>query len=131
MNTDYKTLTQAESSTPAQRMETKPAVRPRYSVSEQEQSYTLRAVMPGVAKKDAQIHVENDTLTLTGHRAETAHADTVRYLHREISTADFRLQLTIGSDVDTTAVSATADSGILTVTLPKKESAKPRKITIS
>ena len=101
---------------------------PPVDVESTEDGYTLRAEMPGVDKSGLEITVDNGELTLVGHRqAVEAPGEPV---YREIRNYDFRRVYELDPAIDTTKISARIEQGILTVTLPKAESVKPRKITV-
>ena len=104
-------------------------VTPNVNIFETPEGYVLEAEMPGVAKDGVEISVEGTEITLTGHRRpETAAGET---LFRERTVADYRRVFELDPAIDTTKVSAKMEQGILTVTLPKSERVKPRKITVS
>ncbi|MDQ8202615.1 Hsp20/alpha crystallin family protein [Pelagicoccus sp. SDUM812003] len=87
-----------------------------------EERYYVVAEMPGVAKDAVDLKVENSVLTISV-KAESKGdgSESVRYLSRNI---------TVGEDIDMDLVSAKMENGLLTVTLPKAEERKPRKIAI-
>jgi len=93
-----------------------------------EEGYTLRAEMPGVDRAGLEITVDKGELTIVGHRQHEANAGEPIYL--EIRQADFRRVYEIDPAVDATRIAARIDQGVLTLTLPKAESIKPRKITV-
>ena len=83
--------------------------------------YTVRAEFPGVSKENLKVELENAVLTIVGERAAgDAEGPRVR-LERS---------LTVGDDINPEGVRARLSDGILTVTLPKSESVKPRAITV-
>ena len=103
-------------------------VTPLVDVESTEDGYTIRAEMPGVDKSDLEITVDNGELTLVGHRHPAEAPGEPVY--REIRNYDFRRVYELDPAIDTTKISARIEQGILTVTLPKAESVKPRKITV-
>lgn len=88
-----------------------------------ENAYTVVAELPGLSKEDLDIQLHNAVLTISGERkrGEDTNAQSVK-LSRSI---------TLGDDVNTEAVSAKMENGLLMVTLPKSEASKPKTIAIS
>lgn len=104
-------------------------VTPKVNIFETAEGYVLEAEMPGVGKDGVEITVEGTEITLTGHRTpEPAAGET---LFRERTVVDYRRVFELDPAIDTTKVSAKMEQGILTVTLPKSERVKPRKIAVN
>ena len=104
-------------------------VTPVASVVEDGDAYLLKVEMPGVNKEGLEISVENNELTITGRRSLAQIEGTL--IHRESRTEDFRRVFELDPSIDTSKISARIDQGFLTLTLPKAEQVKPRKITVS
>ena len=90
--------------------------------------YELMAEMPGVGKDGVEITVENGQLAIVGHR-RPLQANGQR-IYRERREHDFRRVYELDPSLDASRVSAKIDQGVLTVTLPKAEAVKPRRITV-
>jgi HSP20 family protein len=103
-------------------------VTPLVDVESSQEGYTIRAEMPGVDKSGLEITVDNGELTIVGHR-HTAEVPG-EAVYREIRNNDFRRVYDLDPAIDTTKISARIEQGVLTLTLPKAESVKPRKITV-
>ena len=103
-------------------------VTPLADVDSTDEGYTIRAEMPGVNKSDLEITVDNGELTLVGHRQ--VEPEPGEPVYREIRPVDYRRVYELDPTIDTTKISARIEDGVLTVTLPKAESVKPRKITV-
>jgi HSP20 family protein len=103
-------------------------VTPLADVDSADEGYTIRAEMPGVNKSNLEITVDNGELTLVGHRQ--VEAEPGEPVYREIRPVDYRRVYELDPTIDTTKISARIEDGVLTVTLPKAESVKPRKITV-
>ena len=103
-------------------------VTPLADVDFTDDGYTVRAEMPGVNKSSLEITVDNGELTLIGHRQSEPEAGEPVY--REIRPVDYRRVYELDPTIDTTKITARIEDGVLTVTLPKAESVKPRKITV-
>ena len=102
---------------------------PVASVVEDGDAYLLKVEMPGVNKEGLEISVENNELTITGRRDLAQIEGTL--IHRESRTEDFRRVFELDPSIDTSKISARIDQGFLTLTLPKAEQVKPRKIAVS
>lgn len=85
--------------------------------------------LPGVGKGDVSIQVdETDTLVI---RARNSHVEPDGIVHRQYRTGDYYRAFQISDDFDKEKVNAKLENGLLEVTIPKKESAKPKKIEIT
>lgn len=96
-----------------------------------EQEIVLRAELPGVAKSDIDLRVENNTLTLKGERKREDEVKTEQYHRVERSYGTFSRSFSLPSRIDTEKVRADFRDGLLTITLPVKEEAKPRQISVA
>jgi HSP20 family protein len=104
-------------------------ITPPSSVREIGDGYMLEIEMPGVKKDGLEISVENNELTVTGRRSLPAVEGTP--IHCESRPEDFRRMFEIDPSIDADKISAKIDQGLVTLTLPKAEHVKPRKITVS
>ena len=104
-------------------------VAPVATVLENEDGYTLQVEMPGVNKEGLEMWVENNELTIVGRRSMSAIAGTV--VHRESRRENFRRAFELDPSIDAGKISAKIEQGVVTLTLPKAEQVKPRKITVS
>ena len=86
--------------------------------------------LPGLRKEDIEISLQDGTLTIGGERKEESGQETAA-TRTERSTGKFRRSITLPTRVDVNKVSASYKDGILTVTLPKAEEAKPKQIQIN
>ena len=103
-------------------------LRPRASINETADGFTVQVEMPGVTQRGLEITFETGDLTLVGRRA--AHGDGHEVLHRESHAADYRRVFEVDNTIDAARIAARLDQGLLTLSLPKAESAKPRRIEI-
>jgi HSP20 family protein len=103
-------------------------ITPLVDVESKENAYIIRAEMPGVDKSNLEITVDKGELAIVGRRHIEPPAGEPVYL--EIRQADFRRVYELDPAVDTTKITAHIDQGVLTLTLPKAEAVKPRKITV-
>ena len=104
-------------------------ITPPSSVTEIADGYMLEIEMPGVKKDGLDISFENNELTITGRRSLPAVEGTL--IHRESRPENFRRMFEIDPSIDADKISAKIDQGLVTLTLPKAEHVKPRKITVS
>ena len=121
-------LTKEQRQTTTHNAPTGEFVSPEVNIFENKDGYVLEAEMPGVNKDGLEITLEGAELAITGHRnAETPPGQA---LFRERRAVDFRRVFELDPAIDTSRISARMDQGILTLTLPKSERVKPRKITV-
>ena len=104
-------------------------ITPTASVTEIADGYMLEIEMPGVKKDGLEISVENNELTIIGRRSLPPMEGTL--IHRESRPENFRRAFEIDPSIDADKISAKIEQGLVTLTLPKAEHVKPRKITVS
>ena len=104
-------------------------VAPSASVVEAADGYTLEVEMPGVNKERLEITVENNELTIVGRRSLPAAEGTL--IHRESRPENYRRTFELDPSIDANKISAKIDQGVVTLTLPKAENVRRRKITVS
>ena len=103
-------------------------VQPPADVSSTDVGYVIRAEMPGVEKDALEITVEHGELIILGRRKPIE--VTGELIYSEIRLHDFRRVYELDPSIDSTKISANIEEGILTVTLPKAETVKSRKIAV-
>ena len=113
----------------ADRAQNEQFVAPSASVVEAGDGYTLEVEMPGINKEGLEISIENNELTVLGHRSLPAVEGTL--IHRESRPENYRRTFELDPSIDANKISAKIDQGVVAVTLPKAEHIKPRKITVS
>jgi HSP20 family protein len=104
-------------------------VAPPASVIEGGDGYTLEVEMPGVTKDGLDISIENNELTIIGRRSLPVVQGTL--FHHESRPENFRRRFELDPSIDANKISARIEQGLATLTLPKAEHVKPRKITVS
>jgi len=104
-------------------------VAPEVNIFENKNEYVLEAEMPGVTKDGLEITLEANVLTLVGHRSDAT--PTGEAVYRESRPVDFRRVFELDPAIDADKISARVDQGVLTLTLPKAERVKPKKISVS
>ena len=123
-------IVKREQSVPANREETRTAGRvlvPAVDIFESDENLTLIADMPGVEKSGLEINLEKGLLTISGEMTSEKRG---KSLLREFSTANYYRQFKVSEHIDAEKSSAELNNGVLTLTIPKAESAKPKRIEI-
>lgn len=104
---------------------------PAVDIVETEDELIVKADLPDVPLEDIDVRVENGTLSLKGERKFEKELADKGYHRIERSYGSFMRTFTVPSSVDTERVSADYKNGVLTVTLPKKEAAKPKQVKVA
>jgi HSP20 family protein len=103
---------------------------PAVDIYETENELVVKAELPDVDLKDVDVRVENQTLTISGER-KFEKQDSAKGYHRiERSYGNFVRSFTVPNTFDTEKIGAEFKNGLLTVSLTKKEAAKPRQIKV-
>lgn len=103
---------------------------PPVDIKENEHALILTADVPGLKFEDIDVRVENGTLTIRGERKFEAKEEKTGYHRVERSYGAFQRVFDLPDTVDVEGVKADYKDGVLTVTLPKKEIAKPKQIKV-
>jgi HSP20 family protein len=103
---------------------------PSVDIYETENELVLQADLPDVEAKDIDVRVENQTLTIAGERKFASASNDKGYHRIERSYGNFVRSFSVPNAFDTDKINAAYKNGVLTVTLAKKETAKPRQIKI-
>jgi len=104
---------------------------PAVNVVETPESFKLEVAAPGFDKSNFNIHVENDTLTLSGQREAKEQVEGEKVTRREFRYESFKRSFKLPKSVNLETISAVYENGILNVAIPKKEEAKPVVKTIT
>jgi HSP20 family protein len=118
--------------TPARRGFEKPLnFQPKLNIQETENDYVVKLEVPGMKESDFDITLSDNVLTLKGHKSQDydEKEGNMHYVGR--SYGSFEQSIPINVEINEDAVSATAEQGILTIKLPKKEPSKDRTRKIS
>ncbi len=99
-------------------------------ISENENEFVVKGSLPGVKPEDVQITVHSDTLTIQGESKAEEEKKGERWHLRKRRFGSFQRSITLGTPVDSDKAQAQFEHGVLTLTLPKSESAKPRQIKV-
>ena len=110
--------------------EPKAGVFPLMNVTDDKDDYYVRAELPGLKADELDISVTGDTLSIGGERKLPSEDEKAQYHRREREAGRFSRIVTLPSQIDTGKVEARCTDGILMVTLPKAEAAKPKQISV-
>ena len=86
--------------------------------------------LPGVAKEDVKVNVNDGVLTISAERKQSELKENEQWIRNEISYGTFERSINLPYSVDVEKVSASQENGILRIVLPKHENAKPKQISI-
>ena len=103
---------------------------PAMDLVETDDSFVLRADLPGLSEEDIKLEFEDGTLTVSGERKAEHESKSEGYYRVERAFGSFSRSLTLPQGVDPEAVSANFDRGVLEIRIPKPEQRKPRRIEI-
>jgi len=108
--------------------EAKEYVLPEVDIFETKDGYVLEAEMPGVNKEGLEVTLEGTEMTIVGHRQNNGSPGAP--LFQERTAADYRRVFELDPAIDTAKITAKVEQGVLSLTLPKSERVKPRKIKV-
>ncbi len=97
------------------------------NVRDESEAYILTALVPGLKAEDLNVHVLEDIVTIEGRLLENSDSD---YLLQELPSGSFRRELRLPALLNAEKVEARIADGILTIRLPKAESARPHSIKV-
>ncbi len=103
---------------------------PAVDVFENKDAVKIVAELPGVQPSDVKIALENNTLSLTGEKQQVAEENADRVHRYERTYGTFERTFTLPSTVDADRIEALFEHGVLTISIPKAERAKPRQIEV-
>jgi len=103
---------------------------PHADVREEAERFVVAADLPGVEGKDIEITAEKGVLTIKGERHSERQSSKDGYESRERATGTFLRRFTLPESVDADAIKATHLNGVLEISIPKRATAQPRRITV-
>jgi HSP20 family protein len=104
---------------------------PPVDIHETDDALILKAELPGFSKNDVNVELKDNTLTLKGHRQEEKEVKEEQFHRRERAYGSFQRTFMLPASVDAEKVTANYKDGILELRLPKRETAKAKRISIS
>jgi HSP20 family protein len=103
---------------------------PLVNLTEDADSFFIRAELPGVHADDLDIQTTGNSVTISGERKIFAEVENARYHRRERDAGKFSRVVSLPDAINFDQTEATLTDGILTITIPKAEAAKPRQIAV-
>jgi len=104
---------------------------PAVDIYETEHELVVKADLPEVDPKDLDVRVENNILTIRGERKFEKKVNEDNYLRVERAYGSFARSFTLANTVNSDAIRADYQNGVLTLTIPKREEAKPKQIKVN
>ena len=104
---------------------------PAVDIYETEHELVVKADLPDIQPEELDIRVENNILTIRGERKFEKKVDEGNYLRVERSYGSFTRSFALANTVNTEAIKAEYKHGVLTLTIPKREEAKPKQIKVN
>jgi len=104
---------------------------PAMDIREEDNRYVLEADIPGVAREDLDITLEDSVLTIKGERTINSEENRESYRRKERIHGSFVRQFSLPDTVNTEAISAVITNGVLEIGIPKQEKPAPRKIAVN
>lgn len=108
----------------------RPVFTPPIDVVENDTGFVVTADVPGARPEDVEVSFEDHILTFKAQVAPRE-ADQTRYILREYRVGNYERSLRLGEDIDAERIEANLSGGVLTLTLPKRETARRRTIAIN
>ena len=103
---------------------------PLVNLTEDKNNYYIRAELPGIKGDDLEINATDNNISINGERKLPEENGSARFHRRERDFGRFSRAITLPGKVNNDKISANMKDGMLTITIPKAESAKPRQIQI-
>lgn len=103
---------------------------PSADIYESENALTVVVEMPGVSKDNVEVNIEDGVLTIEG-RLDFTKYDGLQPVYSEYNVGPYRRSFQIPNEIDPSKIAAQMSDGIMTLELPKAETAKPRRIQVS
>ena len=103
---------------------------PRVDIEEDDKQFIIKADLPGVDPKDVEISVLDDALVLRGQKKEQREEKKQNYHRIERFEGEFYREIPLPRGIDAEKIQAKTTNGVLTVTVPKKAEAQPKKISV-
>ena len=116
---------------PSSVFETSTRSAPSVDLAETENEVLVNAELPGLTEKDIEVTLDNGILSIKGEKTQAEEDKKVHFHHVERRYGAFHRQVKLPAAVDGNAVGAKFENGVLTITLPKSEEAKPKRIEVN
>ncbi len=102
----------------------------KVNVVENEDGFTLTALVPGMTDKDISVETRDGKLFLKGHIETNEEKESAKYHMREFTSQSFERSFVLGDGVDPEKIAAKLEHGVLTLVLPKREEVKPKTVKV-
>ena len=103
---------------------------PRVDISETDEKFIVKAEVPGIDRKDIKIHVEDHILSIQGENKQEKEEEGEQFTRVERYYGTFNRSFSLPENVDEGKIDAEFKNGLLTLTIPKTESSKPKSIEV-
>jgi HSP20 family protein len=103
---------------------------PSVDIYEDKDKYVVKAELPGMRRDDIEVSMNGDTLTISGERKQEEEKKEGQNYRSERFFGRFQRSITLPAEVQANKIDASYKDGILTITLPKSEAAKPKQIPV-
>ncbi|QEN04363.1 Hsp20/alpha crystallin family protein [Thiospirochaeta perfilievii] len=104
---------------------------PAVNVSDSKSEYKITCELPGMEQSDIELSIVSNVLTIKGTKQKDKVSDKGKFYRKEIWEGSFQRTLSLPTDVDSEKIVAQLDNGFLSISVPKREEAKPKQITIN
>jgi len=106
------------------------SVNPAVDIRENEEGYSMEVELPGMTDKDVEVKVEGNLLTISSKKKEEKEEKKKDYVMRERKSYSFSRSFVLPENTDSEKISAEFKNGLLTLSVPKSEAAKPKLLEI-
>jgi len=130
MDSKDKAMEKRESGGEVERTRSARHYAPRVDIYETEEQLNLLADMPGVARDEVSVSLENGVLTIEGQGRQRVIDKGFRLISREFEPCGYYRMFTLSDEIDHEKIEAVMDKGVLRLVLPKSRAAVPRKINV-
>jgi HSP20 family protein len=103
---------------------------PRVDISETDDNFCIKAEVPGIKREDVKINIEDHVLSIHGENKQVKEEEGEQFHRVERYYGSFRRSFTLPENVDEEKIEANFKDGLLTLTIPKTEAAKPKSIEV-
>ena len=104
---------------------------PAVDVKESDTGWTFYADLPGIKSDDIDVHVEGDSLVISAKHSSEVSEQKEQYIYTERRSGAYQRRFSLPPTADTEAISAKHENGVLKISVAKKESVQPKKISVA
>ena len=104
---------------------------PAVDVKESDTGWTFYADLPGIKADDINVHVEDNSLVISATHSSEVSDSKEHYIHTERHSGSYQRRFTLPSTADIQTVAAKHENGVLKISVAKKESVQPKKISVA